>query len=271
MDMQAETSGLDPSWVPIEAALFVPQAAHSEKTENPEFTELKGYLSERLLQGSAETLRERIDLVLEDDRYHELISKVSDRIPFRAVVEDLVEDDGEGETQVREGIPEDLLPKFVRLAGLQTHVLHGFIAFLESQSKTKKKRRTKRAAKTERLGFMREAYPVTIKRALLAMWVAPMCSYALSAIDLTDASNRKIVEPLLDLAIETHEQQVAFFLALGFGQEPPEDVLPASRRFSLADAYGRWMIGMGHTLTHMAAKPALRQSGEPSERKSAAG
>lgn len=260
MDAQTDTSpGLDVSYVPYDqAALFVasePTYAEGGGTDgNPELQELQRYLANRLIEGPVEELRDRLGILLRDERYHDLSSKLSSVVTVRAML-DADDRDSDKSTFAF----ADCAEQYYRGILLQAQMLSCCIAFrLGSQTSRSKSRKRKAKQEQDRFAFMQDQMPVAIKRALLAMWISPMCSVAVTALD--SKTPPAVVKALLSEWIESLERGLALFLALGFPVPLPDglakglttdELIPPERRMEIGQVWGKWMQGLGRTIESM--------------------
>lgn len=214
-----------------------------------QFQKLREYIVERLIAGPVDELRDRISMLLRDDRYHELNSTLRDVIPITALINTVVEKKS-GEFRMRD-LGENH-ERYTRGIVLQVHVLASFLTFISSGNR--ELFHANHDKDVDRLAFMQQRLPVVIKRALLAMWIAPMLSVAVTAFE--PGTPQSTQSALLDEWTNSLEQVLALFLALGVRATPvdgiaPEDLVPRERRIPISQVVSNWRQGIDRTIARM--------------------
>ena len=261
MDAFAETSlgsFVPTDQVPLFAAHEPEEWAEGTKA-SPQMVQLRLYLAERLIAGPAEELRDRISTLLRDDHYHELNAALGDVVPAKALVNSVIEKRS-GEFKLRRDLGENV-ERYAHGIALQLHVLGSFLAFINAS--IGEPHRAKRDKDADRFAFMQETMPVSVKRALLSMWIAPMLSVAVTAFDSNTPQSTK--RAILDQWIESLEQVLALFLALGFRGAPigdlaAEDLIPRERRLQLGHILNNWRQGLSRMFASMDAMGSKGES-----------
>lgn len=263
MDLQADPNGFDVS-VPYEqVAIFAASTSgKSDRAVGREYRELQEYLAQKLLAGPSEMVKDRIGIVLRDERYHALTSNLEATVPLQALIE-LMEAGDEGTVPPKIAIPAALVPRYTQGLALQVEVMRGWIASLTKRSPAKKRATKRKPSVEDVFSFMNRSMPVVLKRAYLAAWTTPMCCIALTAGDQKDFEATRSV--LLDAWIDGLRRQLAVYVAVELIDVPSEDVLPAQYRFSMLEVHGKYLQGLGRTYVRMAnlGKPQHAELPEP--------
>lgn len=263
MDTQHDISALDADFSSLVGLIAVPPSSHnapaadtpsSNDAEVSEFQRSQErvllYLREHLVQGPADEIRDRIQTLLFDDDYHRLIQRIEQTVPVMAVREML--EDGELGTAPKNLSPQ-LHPRYELALRLQFEVVRVIVSAMPAAAERPRKRRSRlrrvvRPEARERLAFVFDAtIPSTIKRVILSGWIAPMCSLGLAAAVDADVSE-DVRATLLDQWIESLQTQLAFALATHAIQDLSDDLLPAEKRYDLANMIGSHYEGLGRTI-----------------------
>src|SRR5262245_53430175 len=112
--------------VPLLAAYEPEEWAEGTRPASQELLQLRVYLTERLIAGPVEELRDRISALLRDERYHQLNSALGDVITVKTLVNVVIEKKS-GEFRIRD-LGENR-ERYTHGIALQLHVLESFLRF----------------------------------------------------------------------------------------------------------------------------------------------
>lgn len=272
MDSAADASALDVDFAPPVGLVAIPASIKGEPgpDRQPELGETSdfataqnrvlSYLGEHLLKGSPEGVRDRINALLLDERYHQLISRAEATVPVLAVATML--DEGEmGLVNDHPPVPAALRGRYALASRIQFEVISLIMAAMPPVHGQRRRRLMRRIRVADRLAFLYDQnLPTTVKRAMLGGWVAPMCCLGVLANE--GQADEATIANLLDEWIISMQHQLALGVALRQIGPFPEEVLPAEFQYNFSEIWGKYLEGLGRTMRRFAT---LEQDASPRE------